>query len=286
MFIIDFQQVMVANIMAHMGKDRSKIDENLVRHMILNSVRYINNRFKDDYGNLIIAYDSKRSWRRNIFPYYKHHRKKERDASRLDWVHLFDFFDRIKEELKEVLPYKVIEVENCEADDVIGTLVRYARNHESVMIVSGDKDFIQLHDENVKQYDPIHKRFIRTNLSPSEYLAEHIIRGDKSDGIPNVLSDDDTFVASKRQTPITKKKLKDISLQVDCWQHDGTSTDESLWRNWSRNETMIDLTKIPEDLTIEVMEQYANFPDRDKRKFYTYLVKNGCSNLIMNLGDF
>jgi hypothetical protein len=279
MFILDFQQVMVSNIMAHLGKDRSKIDENLVRHMILNSVRNINSRFKDTYGKLIIAYDSKNSWRKGIFPYYKHHRKKARDASAIDWVHLFDFFDRIKEELKEVLPYKVIEVGQCEADDIIGTLARYARNQEPVLIVSGDKDFIQLHGQNVKQYDPIHKRFIQTSLSPDDYLFEHIIRGDKGDGIPNILSDDDTFVAAKRQTPITKKKL---NMLMNTFQ----DVDKTTERNYVRNETLIDLTKTPEPLTIKVMEQYAHFPERDKSKFYTYLVKNGCSNLVMNLGDF
>lgn len=274
MFIIDFQQVMVSNIMAHLGKNRSNIDENLVRHMILNSVRYINTKFKDTYGSLVIAYDSKYSWRKKIFPYYKQHRKKERDASHVDWVHLFDFFDRIKEELKEVLPYKIVEVEGCEADDVIGTLVRYARNQEPVLIVSGDKDFIQLHDQNVKQYDPIHKKFVRNDLPPAEFLCEHIIRGDKGDGIPNVLSDDDTFVLNKRQTPITKKKIREIMFS------------SVKGRNWSRNEMLIDLTKIPEELTIEVMEKYAHFPERDKRKLYSYLVKNKCSNLVMNLGDF
>jgi hypothetical protein len=286
MFIVDFHQVMIANIMGHLNSktmDKHKIDEELVRHMILNSIRYINNRFKKDYGKMVIAYDSKKNWRKEVFPYYKANRKKNRDESMVDWVLLFDFFKRIKEELKEVLPYRVIDVEGCEADDIIATLVRYARNNESVMIVSGDKDFIQLHGDNVSQYDPVRKRDISTSLSPADFLIEHILKGDSSDGIPNVYSDDDTFiVAGKRQTPLTRKKIDMLMNTIDDVPMEWAAVN----RNFARNEQLIDLTKIPEALTIEVMEVYAHFPDRDKKALYNYLGKHQCSNLILNLGDF
>ena len=283
MFIVDFHQVMIANIMGHLNKktmDKHRIDENLVRHMILNSVRTINSRFRKDYGKMVVAYDSKKSWRKEIFPYYKANRKRDRDKSIVDWVLLFDFFGRIKEELKEVLPYKVIEVEGCEADDVIATLTKFARNNEKVLIVSGNKDFIQLHGDNVKQYDPVRKKDVTTDLPPYDYLFEHILKGDSSDGIPNVCSDDDTFVnAQKRQTPLTKKKMNMLmNTLIDI--------PESINRNVSRNEKLIDLTFIPEDLTIKVMETYAHFPVRDKKSLYKYLTDNRCASLVLNMGDF
>jgi hypothetical protein len=276
MIILDFQQVVISNIMVHLGTktiNKNEIDEDLVRHMVLNSIRWINSKFRNDYGKLIIAYDST-SWRKQIFPYYKANRKKAHDKSPVDWVKLFDYFGRIKPELKEALPYKVIEVEGCEADDIIGTLVRYIRDKEKVIFVSGDKDFIQLHNENVEQYDPVRKKAIK-NGDPEKFLKEHVLRGDTGDGIPNFLSDDDTFVAGKRQTPLTKKRMENYCL-----------SDPKLRRNYFRNKELIDLTKTPENLIIKVMDEYANFPQRDKHKLYHYLIKNNCRNLLESIHDF
>ena len=287
MIIVDFQQVMISNLMVHLTSksiNKGDIDEDLVRHMILNNLRWINNKFKNDYGNLIVAYDSK-SWRKEVFPYYKANRKKAQDKSPVDWIKLFEYFGRIKPELKEALPYKVIEVDGCEADDIIGVLARYARETEKVMIVSGDKDFIQLHNKNVQQYDPVQKKAVK-NGDPDKFLFEHIVRGDTGDGIPNALSDDDTFVtAGKRQTPITKKKMLQIALEASCG-HTWSKGGMQVHRNLARNEQLIDLTNTPENLTIKVMDEYANFPDRDKHNLYQYLIQNNCKQLLESINDF
>lgn len=288
MLILDFHQVMISNIMVNLTTNRkNEIEEDLVRHMILNSVRNINTKFKEEYGKLVVAYDSKKSWRKGVFPYYKANRKKAQKESPVDWIKLFDFFGRIKPELKDVLPYKVIEVEGCEADDIIATLTRFARDNEKVLIVSGDKDFIQLHGENVQQYDPVKKTHIKTPEWPALFLFEHIVRGDSGDGIPNILSDDDTFVVEgKRQTPVTKKKID--SIQAFWWRQNPRYGIEDCihYRNWKRNEQLIDLAKTPEELIIKVMEEYANFPQRDKRSLYNYLVRNKCNNLLEAINDF
>ena len=281
MIILDFHQVMISNIMVHLTSrtiNKEEMDEGLVRHMILNSIRSINNRFKADYGNMVIAYDSG-SWRKNVFPYYKANRRKAKDASPVDWAKLFEYFGRIKPELKEVLPYKVIEVSLCEADDIIGVLARYVGKTEKVMIISGDKDFIQLQNENVKQYDPVQKKNVTNRLSPEEFLFEHIMRGDVGDGVPNVLSDDDTFVTNKRQTPLTKKKMDMLSNSFD-------DVSDQINRNVSRNEQLIDLSKTPEELTIKVMDEFANNAQQDRHKLYSYLVQKDCRYLVENINDF
>ena len=290
MIIVDFQQVVIANLMVHLNSktiNKNELKEGLVRHMILNTLRSINTKFRNDYGNLIVAYDSK-SWRKEVFPYYKANRKKAQDKSPVDWVKLFDYFGRIKPELKEALPYKVIEVEGCEADDIIGVLVRYIRDKEKVMIVSGDKDFIQLHNENVQQYDPVQKKAVK-NGDPYQFLAEHILRGDAGDGVPNVLSSDDTFVnVDKRQTPLTKKKMD--GLLALYWEQNPSLTMRDtlpeIKRNYSRNEQLIDLTNTPEEYTIKIMDQYANFPQRDKHNLYQYLIRNNCQQLLESIHDF
>lgn len=283
MILLDFHQIMIASIMVHLNSrtiNKNEIEEDLVRHLVLNTLRSINTKFRNDYGNLIVAYDSK-SWRKEVFPYYKANRKKSQDKSPVDWIKLFECIGRIKPELKEVLPYKVIEVDGAEADDIIGVLTRYARENEKVLIVSGDKDFIQLHNENVSQYDPVRKKKVSNKLSGEEFLFDHILRGDTGDGIPNVLSDDDTFVNSdKRQTPMTKKKIDDAMAGHLMLEN------KKYARNYKRNEQLIDLTKTPENITIQVMDQYANFPHRDKYNLYHYLIKNNCQNLLSSIQDF
>jgi hypothetical protein len=286
MIIVDFHQVMISNIMSHLTTktiNKGEVDEDLVRHMILNTIRWINSKFKEEYGQLVIAYDSKKSWRKQVFPYYKANRKKAQDKSPVDWVKLFDYFGRIKPELKSVLPYKVIEVEGCEADDIIGVLTRYLRDKESVMIVSGDKDFIQLHTENVKQYDPVQKKKVM-NGDPGMFLWEHILRGDAGDGVPNVLSDDDTFVNSdKRQAPLTKKRIGAMKQQSPVT---GEAWRNPVPRNFFRNQQLIDLTKTPEEYTIKVMEEYAAPMERDRYDLLTYLMHNNCRQLAEAINDF
>ena len=259
--------------------NKEEIEEDLIRHMVLNSIRSINNKFKKDYGDMVIAYDSI-SWRKTVFPYYKANRRKHRKESPVDWGKLFECIDVLKVQLKEALPYKVIQVDGCEADDIIGCLSRLVGKTDKVMIVSGDKDFIQLHNQNVRQYDPVQKKKVMSPTTPANFLFEHIMKGCTGDGVPNVLSDDDTFVTEgKRQKPLTKKKMDMLS---DIFE----DHDEAIEKNIRRNERLIDLTNTPEELIIKITEQYANYPERDKKKLYKYLMFNNCQQLLESIGDF
>jgi hypothetical protein len=131
----------------------------------------------------------------------------------------------------------------------------------------------------VKQYDPVQKKNVTNRLSPEEFLFEHIMRGDVGDGVPNVLSDDDTFVTNKRQTPLTKKKMDMLSNSFD-------DVSDQINRNVARNEQLIDLTYTPENLIIAIMDQYANTPTKDRRDLYSYLVQKDCRQLVESIGDF
>ena len=170
MILLDYNQICISNLMVQMNKN-AMLDEDLVRHMVLNSIRLYKNRFSDKYGEIVICCDDKNYWRKDIFPYYKAHRKGDREKSPYDWNMIFECLNKIRDELKETFPYRVIRVERAEADDIIGTLCHehgvlgfmpgYA---ERMLILSGDKDFSQLQKyENVEQYSPGTKKWIRVN---------------------------------------------------------------------------------------------------------------------------
>ena len=275
MILVDMNQIGIANVMMHLNMTKaSTVDGDMVRHMILNSLRMYRERFHDEYGEMVICYDSKHYWRRDYFPQYKMNRKKVRDDSSHDWNNIFECLNAIKEELTEFFPYKVIEVYGAEADDIIGVLC--TGGQEKILILSGDKDFIQLHNHMVSQYSPITKKMVHDN-DPCKYLREHIMKGDTSDGVPNILSPDNTFTDSLRQRPLGKKKIAKISHDV--------MTDE-VKRNHQRNTKLIDLSEVPEKLSDEIMVAYNEAPEGDRSKLLNYFIDKRLKNLMESIGDF
>lgn len=280
MILIDFSQVCLSNMLASGNKDFS---EDLIRHMVLNTLKATKQRFKD-YGDLVICCDDKNYWRKDVFPYYKASRKKSREESSLDWNTIFSTLDTIKKELKEYFPYYVLQIDRAEADDIIGTLVeRYGNSDEKVMIISGDKDFSQLQRyKNVDQYSPITKKFIKVE-DPMSYLYEHVIRGDGGDGIPNILSQDDSFVSKIRQKPLTKKK---VSVMIEDMNRGVIPFDGEVKRNYLRNIALIDLARIPENVREQILDQYLNFNLNDRSKLMNYFIKFKLKNLMSDLQEF
>jgi 5'-3' exonuclease len=247
--------------------------------------------FHREYGELVIACDSKsESWRREQFPEYKYKRReKKKESSTIDWGELYRITTQVKEELRETFKhYKVIQVEGAEADDIIGTLVYGTQefgHHEPVMIVSADKDFIQLHRfKNVKQYSTNTKKLV-IEKDPVRFLQEQIFRGDSGDGVPSILSPDDIFVKGTRQSPITQKKIDSwLENRHDLKNHLG----EEIYKNYCRNESMIDLSKIPEVVKQKIINTYSSTPtlEANANQILTYLVKNRCKLLTECIGDF
>ena len=286
MILIDMNQVCISNLMMQIGSKRQNdVDENLVRHMVLNSLRMYRSKFSAEYGELVLCYDSKKYWRRDYFPNYKSNRKKDREASGLDWNLIFETLNNIRDEIKEHFPYKVLEVEGAEADDCIATIVDYVSKtptaYEKVLILSGDKDFIQLQKHNfVKQFSPVLKKFVN-GQDPHLYIREHILKGDRSDGIPNFLSADDTFVNELRQKPLAKKK---ISTWVELEPEDYCT--EEMMRNYQRNKTLIDLECIPVVLKEQILIDYLKPPVGDRSKLLNYFISKRLKNLMNDIGDF
>ena len=287
MIIVDINQIMISNLMVQIsGRNKVELNEDLVRHMVLNSLRAHNKKFRKEYGEMVIACDSKNVWRREIFPNYKAGRKANREKSEHDWDSIFSMLHDIKNEIRTFLPYKVIEIETAEADDIIATLVKrnkriVAPNHKrNVLILSGDKDFIQLHSPNVRQYNPVLNKFVGKGENPSLYIKEHILKGDRSDGVPNVLSDDNVFVESRRQRPLSKKKINSWVEEVFM-----TFTEEEQ-KNYNRNRKLIDLSCIPQELEDKINNEFNEVKVASRDKILGYFINKKLKTLIEVIDEF
>ena len=282
MILIDFSGIAVATIAVNKVND-----EGMLRHMMLNSLRMYRTKFKKDYGELVLAIDSGNNWRRNYFPQYKANRRKTRDESGFDWEEAFRILHLVRQEIKENFPYHVIKVDECEADDIIGTLVENTQEfgqYEDVMIVSSDHDFKQLQKyDNVSQFSPMTKKHVEES-HPRQNLKLKILQGDGGDGVPNVLSDDDVFVEGRRQTPLSKKKKEAILKDLG----EGELLYAASWyRNYCRNETLIDLTKTPDRLKEKILEEYKNQdPWHNKGLVFPYLINKNMKQLIESVEEF
>ena len=289
MILVDLNQVMISNLMMQIGgKKNVAVEEDLVRHMVLNSLRMYRTKFFKKYGELVICCDDKNYWRRELFPYYKIHRKKDRDESGLDWNMIFTVLNGIRDDIREKFPYKVIQIEHAEADDIIGSLChRFGHlgitngSAEPILILSSDKDFMQLQKyANVEQYSSMQKKFI-TCSNPARYIHEHILKGDRGDGVPNFLSDDDVFVNGKRQKPLATKK-------IDAWNgmRPEDYCDERMLRNYRRNQQLVDLDFIPEDIQNEANEIFDNYKLNERGKIFNYFIEKKMKNMMEVIGDF
>ena len=281
MILVDLNQVLISNLMAQTRgqPDITTANEDMIRHMVINSLRGFNVKFRNKYGDMVLCSDAGNPWRRDIFPHYKYSRKKSREESSFDWDNIFNIITNIKNEIKENFPYIVMYNEKCEADDIIATLVKYNYQSEPIMIVSGDKDFIQLQRfKNVEQYAPIQKKVVGDDVDPKNFLIEQILKGDRSDGVPNVLSSDDIFVTGEKQKPVTKKRINELSLL--------RSFDRQIQKNIDRNIQLIDLTKIPKVYEDAIINSYQRYKKNDRSKLLTYMIENKLKSLMENIGDF
>jgi|TARA_B100001964_G_scaffold44965_1_gene50041 5'-3' exonuclease len=285
--LVDFTQVVIGSLMVALNRGED-LDDDLARHIILNNIRYYRARFTEDYGEVVICCDSRHYWRKDYFPNYKANRKVDRKKSEYNWDLIFETLNKIRDEIKENFPYKVIEVYGAEADDIIATLSKSEK--DNTIIISSDKDFIQLHSDTIKQYSPVVKKFI-DNKNPKQYLKEHIIKGDRSDGVPNVLSADDTFISDKRQKPIRKTVIAELLEEMNRFEptllYNIVRCPKDTWiRNWQRNETLIDLTKIPQNLAFSIQQEFENVKTGKRENLFNYFITNKLTNLLNNIGDY
>ena len=277
MILVDISQLLVASTFMSMKKEETEVDMKKIRYMILNSLRMYRKKYANEFGELIICCDGSLSWRREVFPHYKAGRKTGREASPLNWSQIFGCFDQMLKELKETFPYQLIRVDTAEADDIIGTLViRQRKEDERTLIISSDKDFIQLQrEDNVFQFSPAAKKWIN-GVEPIEFLKEHILRGDKGDGIPNVISSGSCIVNGVRQTPLTKKLIDELKKKIP--------SEHAL--RFDENTELIDLRYTPWHLQLRILEQKHQEAKGSRNMLPAYFTEHNLDTLMKNIGDF
>ena len=291
MILVDYSQTVIAAAFAG-GAMTHTPDADLLRHLILNTLQSYNMKYKAKFGRLVICADGANSWRKSEFEYYKANRAKGRKESGIDWSSIFDVLNTVLQEMQDVSLFPCIRVTHAEADDVIGVLTKKAfRESEKVLIISSDKDFVQLQKyAGVEQYSPainMYKGGFVKNDTPAQFLIEHIIKGDSGDGIPNIFSRPDVFVdPNARQTPASKKK---IAQMMDYVYGNGVSSVPDEWRqNFERNQKLIDLDHTPKDISEIILAQAADEFQKAPKKaeFLQYLVANRCALLAQNIHNF
>ena len=277
MILLDFSQTMIGSFMA-MGKGSIVVEEDLLRHTVLNTIRQYKQMHRHvDHGGFVICCDSPKNWRKESFPEYKANRKKKRDTDTTDWTSLFEFLHQMIDDLRNYFPYKVIKVESAEADDIIAVLTQEEMKNPTT-IISSDKDFIQLQKyEGVQQWSPLTKDWVKGD--PEASLWEKLVKGDAGDGVPNILSSDDTFIVEgKRQRPISKKKM-------EMWKEDRSSWTDEMHRNFNRNEMMVDLEKTPESIRINIINQFREQVPPHGR-LMEYFTEKRLKNLMEHIEEF
>lgn len=272
----------------------AELSEDLIRHMVLTSILSYKRKFADKYGQIVFCTDDRKYWRKEFFPYYKANRKKARDASKYDWNLIFNTLNKIRDEIADKFPYVVIRVEGAEADDIIATMCKYSQSNrliqqgfdqvpEQILILSGDKDFLQLQKyPNIHQYSPIMKKFL-VEKEPQKYLLEHILTGDSGDGIPNFLSNDAVFVTDgQRQKPIRREKL----VEWVSAENPESMFDETMLRNFKRNQMLIDLSNVPPQIEQKIVESFEKGPKGERRNLLNYFIENRLKYLMESISEF
>jgi 5'-3' exonuclease len=285
MIFMDYNAVVIASLMASLGGHTNvEIDENIIRHMFLNSLRANRKKFFKDYGEMVITTDSTNCWRRDIYSYYKANRKINRDESSLDWKLLFEIIGKIRDELTLYFPYKVIYVERCEADDIIGVVAHELgtdlnMGDDKHLILSGDHDFKQLTGyANIDQYNPVKKKWVHVPDSAA-YLMEHIIKGDKGDGVPNILSADNCLAIGTRQATMTAGRLAKYSKGI-------AEMDKETILRYNRNKAMVDLTQVPQEYKEKILIELYKEETVGRGGLFNYFVKFKLKHLITDIQDF
>lgn len=298
MILVDYSQVALSAILTFQRELKGTDSEvkNLIRHVTLSTLKSYKKKYGKEYGEMVIACDGRKYWRREFFQYYKAGRKKARDASDLNWQLIFDTLSEMREDIKNHFPYRVVHVDRAEADDVIATMAKWVQTNDlvqeglmeepqKVLILSSDKDFKQLQAAwDVKQWSPMQKKYVTaTKKEIRDWMIEHIVKGDSGDGVPNILSPDDIFLQEgSRQKPVSAKRLQEfIENGFDACR------DDNERRNWHRNSTLVAFEHIPADVENEIIETYlSNKPKGDKMSVMNYLIEHRCRLLLDDLDDF
>lgn len=291
MILVDYSGSMFSAIHVELARNPgAKCDIKFLRHCLLNQLRSYYKKFKEDYGEMVICLEGGSCWRKEIFPNYKAGRAKARIDSGIDWEEVFKNMNQITDELREVTPWKFMQIKGLEADDVIAILARNMEkigrvnlfeDVEKTVIVSNDKDYAQLQKLPwISQYLP-RKGTTSKEMDPEHALIDLIVHGDKADGIPNINSNINSFVDGARQKPVSRDLMSGIFSSGTAFLTESQKT------RYKENETLISFDCIPEEYVEKVLDVWKESrPKGGGMKLFTYLAKNGLKEQLARIDDF
>ncbi len=223
------------------------------RHLVVASVQaYVS---KSDYDRVIIAYDARHYWRKDIYPEYKGNRKKQRDDSIINFDNFLPILDQFILEFKAIFKSLYhIEIDNAEADDVAAVLTKhFSDSGESTELITTDKDFNQLLKlKNVSIFNPIKKEMVKC-LNPEKELQIKCITGDRGDNI---------FAIKPKCGPATAEKLLRSGQLAEfvLMEESNLSTEQNLMvKNYKRNIQLIDFEYIPTTIKKSIINGYNDY---------------------------
>lgn len=267
MIYIDFSHLLISCYFAQ-EKEVAEVTETDFRKHVLHTLFYVYNRFRHQFGQVVICCEGKRSWRYDIYPHYKVKRKVARADDAVKWKEIDRLNRLLKEEIAEHGVFKVVCVPGAEGDDVIAILSK--QFHEPSLIISEDKDFHQLHKlPHVSQYSK-RRDAVYKSPEPELELREKIIRGDRNDSIPNIHSKDTVFLLNERQVMVSAKMFQHYNNNFFIGEG---GIPESLRANVERNDKLINFDHIPENIRTAVIDEFSkeatgNLFSRGKRTHY------------------
>jgi hypothetical protein len=236
-------------------REVGEVTEGDFRKHVLHTLFLVHNRFKHQFGELVICCDGRRSWRYEIYPHYKARRKITRAEEAVKWKEIDRLNRLLRDEIIEHGVFRVVCVPGAEGDDVIAVLA--TTHDEPSVIISEDKDFHQLHKlPYISQYSKRRDSVYRTE--DAEYdLKEKILRGDRNDSIPNLHSKDTVFILNERQTVVSAKAF---SIYIDNFFIGEGGIPDVYQAHFERNQRLIDFKFIPETIRAAVLEDFRKPP--------------------------
>lgn len=243
------------------------------KSLFLSSLKRTIMQFSPD--RVIMCKEGFRNWRKDYYPEYKANRVEARAASAINYDVFFKINDEFINDFEQIAKnFQFLQVEHCEADDLIATIVK-SQPDSTVIVQSSDRDFYQLFKyPNYKQWDGQKRKYIEI-ANPDSYLTEKIILGDAGDNVPRISG------LKYRQGP--KFIEKNILPDIEKWL-----TETNMQSEWERNYTLISFDAIPENLTTEIVDKVNSWQraDFDKRGLYNFMIKHKLANIIDFIGDY
>ena len=294
MILVDYSQTAIAAVYAEAkGEFASAVmSEDMIRHIILNTLRNYKVMFGAEYGKLIVCTDSRNYWRYDLHPNYKGTRKKKKEDSTLDWKEVHRIMDKVRSEIDLHLPFPVIHVDRCEADDIIAVLTKMSQDDvddsslfgepKPTLIISSDTDYVQLQRyPNVKQYSPMFKQMVKAKVSPIYDLNYKLVVGDSGDCIPGIKSDLNCLFEGIRQTPTKETEKVAWSTNIAC-------VPDKYQSRLEQNRDLIDMTRIPVQYEKAILREYQSKANEVKKNgpLWQYFATNGLNELLSNINDF